>query len=372
MGVSTVGVSSAKRAGKPAVVAGRLPFRGQDYPRRPAFFAHRFQRLLLKVCATHEIGCDGFALLSVIVLTEDSRRYRRPPAFWNSQLQSYLGLSYKQLDTVRRTCIDAGWLHYEAGGKSKAGIYWVIVPPCFDDFDDAPLGESTAAANGTTDPLPPGQLTGIDREGEREAIGRDNGQSFLPVPGIQSPTPSATPVAAKTGGAEDRILLKLKSAGIALVRETLDQALAQGLTLDAVEQVVDYACSRPAAWGPGALRMRLISRSAPLLAPHQGWPAPAPAEAKLRETQRMAECSAAAQKTRESDAGRRAELKQLELDFGPQLDALPEDAVFRLLGELRLDSPFLRRAAAGRTPATLPTVRPQLLRALAARSGQQN
>lgn len=41
-----------------------------EYPRREPFFAHRFVRLLFKVCAAQTIGPDGVALLTCIVMTD--------------------------------------------------------------------------------------------------------------------------------------------------------------------------------------------------------------------------------------------------------------------------------------------------------------
>ncbi len=71
-----------------------LQLRGAGYPKRPAFFALRFQRLLNKVCAMQNIGTEGYAMLSLVVLTEDSRRYSAAPTFYNSQWQSFLVVAW--------------------------------------------------------------------------------------------------------------------------------------------------------------------------------------------------------------------------------------------------------------------------------------
>ena len=199
--------------------------------------------------------------------------------------------------------------------------------------------------------------------------GRGNGSTFLPVPESNSPTP----VPADAGpAAAERILLRLKKCGVDKNVETLDEALSNGLSLDAVGEVIGYFESRPKAWGPGALRLRLISRSARFHAPHEGWGPPAPAERDAELQKRRAEDTVAAQKTREEATGRSAERKQLELDFGKQLDAMPEDTVAGLLAELQLDPAFVRKTSPGGRMARHPVVRPQLLRAIAARHGQQN
>lgn len=111
------------------------------YPKRESHFAHKFGRLLLRTCAAQEIGPTACYLLVQIALTEDAAHYRRAVTFWNVQLESVLGLSKKQLLAVRRQAVDAGWLHYEPGGKGRVGRYWVLVPPVHADLPDHPIDE---------------------------------------------------------------------------------------------------------------------------------------------------------------------------------------------------------------------------------------
>lgn len=99
------------------------------YPSRPQFFAHKFERLLARCCAAQEVTAAGCWLLSIIAHCEDAKGYRGPVTYWNSQLMPILGLSsWRQFDAVRQKCIDAGWLHYEAGGTRQVGKYWVKIP----------------------------------------------------------------------------------------------------------------------------------------------------------------------------------------------------------------------------------------------------
>ena len=109
-----------------------------DYPKREAYFAHKFVRLMLRCCAAQEIGADGFALAAAIVHTEDAKRYTGAVTYWNEQLMPILGFTFwKQLDRARQKSIDAGWLHYESGGKRKVGRYWVTIPADIIDRTDS-------------------------------------------------------------------------------------------------------------------------------------------------------------------------------------------------------------------------------------------
>ena len=112
------------------------------YPKRPRYFAHRFMRVLIKSCAAQEIGQDGLALLTVVAMTEDSKRYSDAVTFWNEQLEPLAGFrNWDQLNRTRTRVIAAGWLHYEPGGRGKVGRYWVTIPDHLEVLDDQPVGE---------------------------------------------------------------------------------------------------------------------------------------------------------------------------------------------------------------------------------------
>lgn len=114
-----------------------------SYPQRDNHFAHRFCRLLTKLVVAQEIGPEGAWLLSVIAHQEDSKRYRGPVTFYNGQLLSPCGFTSEDtLQRVRKRCMDAGWLHYESGGKRKPGRYWVVIPE-WADVPDSAIDESS-------------------------------------------------------------------------------------------------------------------------------------------------------------------------------------------------------------------------------------
>lgn len=108
-----------------------------QYPRRESHFAHKLVRLMLHSCAAQEIGADGFLLVCAIAHTEDAKRYTGPVTFWNEQLIPILGMgSWGQLDRARKKAVEHGWLHYEAGGKGKAGKYWAVIPRAVANVPD--------------------------------------------------------------------------------------------------------------------------------------------------------------------------------------------------------------------------------------------
>lgn len=95
---------------------------------RPQFFAVQFCRILADRRAAQQIGVQGFALLTVIVMTEDVTGYTKPVKFWRDDLAARLGVAPGTLDRIRKKCIAAGWLHYVKNARDKAGAYWVAIP----------------------------------------------------------------------------------------------------------------------------------------------------------------------------------------------------------------------------------------------------
>lgn len=124
------------------------------YPKRDSFFAHRFVRLLTKTAAAQELGPEVVWLLTVVAHQEDAKRYRGAVTYWNEQLMPLCGFRSKgRLIRARQSAVDAGWLHYESGGRNQAGRYWCLVPDGFAQMPDGPCDESdpfhNRTANGT-------------------------------------------------------------------------------------------------------------------------------------------------------------------------------------------------------------------------------
>lgn len=157
-----------------------------DYPvGRPAFWANKLVRTLHKSCAANEIGIEAVHLVTVIAMQEDSTRYSKAITFWNGQLLPITGFqSWGRLDRARQRAADAGWLHFESGGRHKAGKYWSLIPPgLLDTFPDASVGDTIALQNQAQDGDQAVIETGSG--GDRNVIetGSDGEPSYLcPIP----------------------------------------------------------------------------------------------------------------------------------------------------------------------------------------------
>lgn len=159
-----------------------------EYPRRPKFFACRLIRLLFKTCASQEIGATGALLVTCVVMTEDAASYSRPVTYYDGQLLPILGLqSQKALTSARKKSVEAGWLHYVAGCKGRAGKYWATIPAHAGSHDDHPTdeGHDNARQMPRQKDIESGVESGTMGNGkgkESGTIGNSKGQPFFPVP----------------------------------------------------------------------------------------------------------------------------------------------------------------------------------------------
>lgn len=113
------------------------------YPRRQPYFAHRLTRLLTKCCAAQELGPEGMLLVIVIAHLEDAKRYTGPVTFWNHQLMPICGFASEgRLIRTRERVSQAGWIHYEPGGKYQPGKYWALIPATLQELTDSACDES--------------------------------------------------------------------------------------------------------------------------------------------------------------------------------------------------------------------------------------
>ena len=186
-----------------------------SYPDREPFFGHRVIRMMAKACAAQEIGTDGFALVAVVAMTEDSARYKRAVTYWNGQLMPILGFSQGQLNRARRKACEAGWLNYEAGTKGRAGKYWTSIPEHAREYADTPLDDgdvflSTSEQESARNPVgivEPNQDSYSPVHSEalgkrKESDGNPMGKCtpFLPIP-IPNPIPFKESARAKSADA---------------------------------------------------------------------------------------------------------------------------------------------------------------------------
>jgi hypothetical protein len=132
------------------------------------------------------IGSQACWLLSVIAHYEDGKQYRSPADFYNHQLMPICGLASEDaLVRVRCKAIDAGWLHYDPGGKGRAGVYWVTIPSgielsncgMINDGNELPAddGEFTPAKSG-------GKAEGNPRATRGQPTGEAEGKCGTLIP----------------------------------------------------------------------------------------------------------------------------------------------------------------------------------------------
>ncbi len=163
------------------------------YMPHPRYWAMKLIRLLTKSCAANDVGPVGFALLTVIATTEDAAWYRRAVTYFDGQLAPLIGVaSLKSLAAARKKCVDAGWLHYEPGGKGRPARYWCLVPQNADGMDDHPTDEGGEDAEQMQRKfyVESGDESGTQREsnGDDPTCQRAN---ILPIPSSSEPIPKS-------------------------------------------------------------------------------------------------------------------------------------------------------------------------------------
>lgn len=111
-----------------------------EYPKRPAFFAHKVVRLLWKSNAYQDISLSGCWLVATVAHIEDELRYGMPARFGNPELCRHLGMTRQGLLKLRQKCESGGWLHvWKESPQSKVCYYWVDIPEGLEVLDSVPM-----------------------------------------------------------------------------------------------------------------------------------------------------------------------------------------------------------------------------------------
>jgi hypothetical protein len=202
--------------------------RNHAKPDRMAFFAHRFCRLMGKVCLGQEIGPEACWLLAFIVHTQDKVRYARPVIFFNDDLASRTGFSVSAMRRARERAVSAGWLTYTEGAKRRPASYEVAIPEWAvgmhdgaGDEDPAELAEmlrqSDAESGGK--PAHNRQERGGDAAGTRQECEQPSSYSSSHSHSKEPPTPLQ---------GEDEVFCAIEEvcgmdASVASVRRTLNR-----------------------------------------------------------------------------------------------------------------------------------------------------
>lgn len=248
----------------------------EKYPRREKHFAYRYCRLLTKTCAAQELGPDCCWLLAVIALLEDAKRYSDAITFYNDQLMAVAGFTRRHtMIAVRSRAIDAGWLHYEQGGKRKAGRYWVTIPTCFRGIPDGSCDEGDSSSDAASDDGNDIATSIISYDAKRTQSGLkasskadSKRHSSYPSPSPIPPPPTPSPIAASVSSAQEgggggfdswqEAEREIRKLGVAKAAEAISGARSIGMTMESVRLVVrEWQDARP-AYDVGALYWRLV------------------------------------------------------------------------------------------------------------------
>lgn len=304
---------------------------------RPSYFAMRVLRLAIKTELAQQCGADVLALLSVIAVTEDARRYRGPVAFFNAELLRVLGFGkWERLNNARRAAVDTGWLLYENRGSRRAGYYRTTIPVDFEMMPDTAVGEELLPG-----PYPEmgDDPNGLSLSSSSESTpengyveGHGQGEPSLPVP-IPKPSPS-------NGDGEEwqRIQKQLREEGVRAWREAVRLARESECSTTDIQAVIDYFRSRREAWeSPSAALHHRVSNATPDQQPGNPatWlpfkPSFVSREQSAKEAQRRAaadEQRRLANEQRESERQRDAdEFQRLEDELGTECDQLTDDDI---------------------------------------------
>lgn len=179
------------------------------YPQRPSGFVYKLDKLMWKAMLAQRVGPEVCWLIKTIGVIEDNQFYHHPVRRYNEQLMIECGIATaKTLDRVRQAAIDAGWLHYEPGGKGVPGTYWVTIPEAAVRADDIPpcqlaAGTPTPAcaaeptdgslplsggSSAVASPLSGGSLVNFTQQTEKEPPSKGRTEEPIPRP-IPRPKP---------------------------------------------------------------------------------------------------------------------------------------------------------------------------------------
>lgn len=315
-----------------------------QYPKRPAFFANKFCRILTKSAAAMELGTGATLMLMVIAQQEDSKRYTGPVLYWNSQLGLLCGfIGSKRLTNARQAAIDAGWLAYTPGRRGKAGKYWVMIPERYSNLNDGPCDEMTdelevELTNETSTQQDRGHVltsqNGLQSNLNRTSIESQSnlkGQPFIPIP-----KPSSSPLSTEANAClsatkeEDdldwKILEeKIFTLGIGKATEIVSGCRRRECKPSQVSKLIEWWERKKSKLGIGALYTKLKC-FAPDQSISANWPEPKethnPAKARA-SLQKQTDVRAADKAERDAKKSKEnSETLRLEGAFGAEIDSM--------------------------------------------------
>lgn len=336
--------------------------RGADYPvGRKSFFCVKYINYALDSAAAMEVGAIGVLLLIAVVQREDSRRYGSAPKFWNRHFTDRLAISEDSLARTRKKCIDAGWLHYERGGKSVAGLYWVTLPQHVldareDELDwygpTKPAHSGSKQSNNSKSGFSP-QIAGRSAETSqrqtKDKLGTSAEHSSLPLTQTLTQTSSSSSgdddgilksVELTESGRRQSLINRIKQAGVLKATNTFNLAKKLDQTDEQIAAVIEYFEAHPNAWDSyGVLRWRLNNEDAVTYPPNEGWPPMKSGVQAKSVTKKQSDANKARLESERIDSDKRRAKKEKRIQeteklldkFGGDIDSLSKTDRIALL-----------------------------------------
>ncbi|WP_010586430.1 hypothetical protein [Schlesneria paludicola] len=339
----------------------QLPFPDYPHSERYSNFDRDFIDLLLKLGVPETLGAAAFALLVYVVRTEDARRYGDAPSFWIGSMADRCGLHRNNFKKYLQRCVSAGWLHWEKTSDRKIGIAWVTVPMRFESE------------------LKSSRSYGADRELVQRIVAQTSAE-HVAQPIARSVAPTVAPSTLSTNpfssSSDEWVMVEneLSNSGINCIDQVLIDCRKHGLTpSDVLALVAWWREHREGFASPeGVLfcslsKARLHLETGKLRTDLGSYFPKVSADFLQRaQSRRRAEHDAEAARKRDLEAKAVAAsadtMRQLELDFGDQLDSLPMDEVLKLCRD------DFTREMVRRNGRQAPSVRVTLLKALASQA----
>ena len=163
-----------------------------EYPRREKMFCIKYLRDAMNAGACWEVGAVGWAILSIVVQIEDSKRYASPPNFWLANFQNRIGVGENAIRRALDLCVSKGWLHCEPRTNRQPLVCWVTTPESLQNEGNGEGNESLqneGNGEGSPFPIPPKR-----REWRGDSEGNGNSLPY--------PTPTPTPKEESVGRSE--------------------------------------------------------------------------------------------------------------------------------------------------------------------------
>lgn len=317
----------------------------QGHPKYPTDRANtlyivRFVKSLFDAEVARDLGANAITLLFCIVFKEDDLIYRQPVLLFNDYLQHLTGLTKHTLPVAREKAVEAGWLHYEEGGKSIPGTYWTIIPTSAAKISEAKRSNNSLFRTPIIHPenregkLDSKDLSPAIRTLERETNAichpenRETNAVCHPENRDHIDSYPNTPPTQKTGWGE--VEARLKEIGLTTAELTVREAIAHGCSPPLAMCIAEHFALHPGAWqSPGIVRAAMLNHSPSLPADHPDrWPKPSEEyEAAKRSKAMDKEQSLFEARRKAKQEEIQAELKQRETRatrYGPLLDSMSE------------------------------------------------